>query len=113
MQKLQFAPVNSVLATQFSISYTAAVALTGIPFIVSGFAGVVWGLISLCIGKRMVYITAALLMLIGQLWNMHVHDWGQFMGGRILQGVGWGAFAMVEGNLREMFFVSSMLPTPT
>ncbi|KAM3065466.1 hypothetical protein ACMFMG_011645 [Clarireedia jacksonii] len=104
MQKLQFAPVNSVLATQFSISYTAAVALTGIPFIVSGFAGVGLELISLCIGKRMVYITGAVLMLVGQLWNMHVHDWGQFVGGRILQGIGWGAFALVEGSLREMFF---------
>jgi hypothetical protein len=54
------------------------------------------------------------LMLVGAVWNMHVMDsYGQFMGSRVFQGVGWGVFEGLVGEcVGEVFFVSSTLLFP-
>ncbi|KAM0130617.1 hypothetical protein ACHAO1_007750 [Botrytis cinerea] len=111
MQRLMFVSVNAVITAQFSISSTQTALLTGIAFIFSAISSPFWETLNMKVGKRGIFIFAAALMLVGSLWNMHVQSYGQFLGGRMLQGVGWGAFeALARGAMAEMYF-ESQLPT--
>ena len=102
-----FVSVNAVITAQFSISSTQTALLTGIAFIFSAISSPFWEILNMKVGKRGIFIFAAALMLFGSLWNMHVQSYGQFLGGRMLQGVGWGAFeALARGAMAEMYFVS-------
>ncbi|KAF7867515.1 uncharacterized protein EAF02_009706 [Botrytis sinoallii] len=109
MQRLMFVSVNAVITAQFSISSTQTASLTGIAFIFSAISSPFWEILNMKVGKRGIFIFAAALMLVGSLWNMHVQSYGQFLGGRIMQGVGWGAFeALVGGAMAEMYFESQL-----
>lgn len=102
-----FVPVNAVITAQFSISSTQTAALTGIAFIFSAISSPFWEILSMKTGKRGILIFASILMLVGSLWNMHVESFEQFLGGRLLEGVGWGAFeGLARGAVGDMYFVS-------
>ncbi|KAH7314313.1 major facilitator superfamily domain-containing protein [Rhexocercosporidium sp. MPI-PUGE-AT-0058] len=99
--------VNSVIASELSVDYMSATALTGAPIMFGAFAGLKSQMISHSFGKRGIYLGSSLLMLIGALWNMHVYDsYAQFMVARIFQGIGWGMFeALISSSIADMFFV--------
>lgn len=107
MIKMLFVPTNGVLSTQYGVTYVAAAALTGVPFIFAALFGVCATISAAVIGKRILYIGGGLLMLVGALWNMHVgNSYAQFMVSRIFQGVGWGITdALVNETIRDLFFV--------
>lgn len=103
--------VNSTIATNLEVTYTTVSALTGVPLIISAFTGVLSLVISQSIGKRIVYLGSAILMFIGTMWNMHVgQSYAQFMGARVFQAIGMGAFdTIVLSTIRDMYFVSGGL----
>ncbi|CAD6453053.1 0f35bedd-e1ca-4f0e-a45b-5ce0aec2143c [Sclerotinia trifoliorum] len=109
MQRLMFASVNAGITAQFSISSTQTAALTGIAFILSATSSPCWEMLSMKLGKRLIFIFAAALMLVGSLWNMYVMSYGQLLVGRMMQGVGWGAFeGLIGGAVGEMYFESQL-----
>ncbi|KAI9651368.1 hypothetical protein NHQ30_001409 [Ciborinia camelliae] len=109
MQRLMFVSVNAIITTQFSISSTQTAALTGIAFIFSAISSPFWEMLSMKMGKRGIFIFSSGLMLVGSLWNMHVGSFGQFLVGRMMEGVGWGAFeGLVGGAVGEMYFKSQL-----
>ena len=110
--KTVFVPTNSVIATQFNVSYLSATALTGVPFIIAALSGLGSSILSESIGKRLIYLLSGIYMLIGALWSMHIEQsYGWLMTSRCLQGLGWGAVeALVASTIRDMFFVC-LVPT--
>ncbi|KAK4238561.1 major facilitator superfamily domain-containing protein [Achaetomium macrosporum] len=104
--KTIFMTVNGQLAESFKVSYTAAVALTGVPLIVSALTGCLCLASSRICGKRPLYLASLLLMFIGIVWNTNVgSSYGQCMAARIFQGLGWGAFdTLVLGSIQDTYF---------
>lgn len=106
--KTIFVSTNSVIATQFSVSYMGATSLTGLPFIFAAISGVAASILAAVIGKRTIYLVGGVLMLIGALWNMHAGTFAQFMASRLFQGIGWGLTeSLVAGSIRDIFFVGT------
>jgi hypothetical protein len=105
--KTMLVTVNAVIATEFSISYMAATALTGVPLIIGAFAAIGSQILSTFIGKRGIYLGSSVLLLIASLGNMHVFgSYGAFMVTRCLQGLAWGSFeGLVASSIDDLFFV--------
>ncbi|KAH8593763.1 major facilitator superfamily domain-containing protein [Bisporella sp. PMI_857] len=105
--KTIFVPSNSIVAVQFNVSYTAATALTGVPFVVAAFTGLGSTALSEIIGKRMLLILSGFLMLAGAMWNMHLSkSYAWFMVSRCVQGLGWGMVdSLMHASIRDMYFV--------
>jgi MFS family permease len=105
--KTLYVTTNSVIATQYSSSYMAVTAFTGIPFIIAAISSIGSTMLSQIIGKRIIFVVSGFLMLVGVLWNMHVfmtYSW--FMVSRVMQAVGWGASeGLVMISVRDIFFV--------
>ena len=106
VMKTALVSVNSQLATGYTVSYTAATALTGAPLMVSALAGFVSLVASRIYGKRAVYLASALVLLVGTAWNTSVaHSFAQCMAARVVQGLGWGAFdVLVLGSIDDTYF---------
>ena len=106
--KSVFVSVNSSLAINYSVSYTAVTALTGVPLIVSAFTGLASLTAARIFGRRPVYLISMVSIFIGAMWNMRVAEsYSQCMAARVFQGIGWGAFdTLVLGSIHETFFVS-------
>jgi hypothetical protein len=102
-----FVTVNAVIAAELNVSYPAAAALTGVPYIFGGVAALKAHVISRFLGKRGLYLVSATTVLLAMVWNMHIiASYPTFMISRILQGLGWGTFeALVAGSISDMFFV--------
>ncbi|RDW91014.1 hypothetical protein BP5796_02179 [Coleophoma crateriformis] len=105
--KTLFVSVNGVLATQFSVSYTAAAAFTGVPILAAALSGFGATFLAQMWGKRSIYLVSALLMLGASLVNMNIEqNYAAFMVTRILQGLGWGTFeTLLVVSIRDIFFV--------
>lgn len=105
--KTLFVTTNSVIATQYNVSYTAAAALTGVPFMIAALSSLGSTILSQVAGKRAIHIGASLLMLLGVVWNMRImSSYTQFMFSRIFQAVGWGAFEGIAIiSVRDIFSV--------
>lgn len=103
--------VNGVLATQFSVSYMAAAALTGFPMIIAAFSGIGATVLSQMVGKRTIYLVSSILMLAAALWNMDIErNYGAFMAARVFQALGWGTFeSLLTVSIKDVFFVSIYL----
>jgi MFS family permease len=98
---------NSAIASKYSVSYTAAAALTAVPFGAAAVSSLASGVLSQAIGKRAIHLGAVILMAAGVVWNMNLTgSYLQFMLARTLQGVGWGAFeGIVAISVRDIFSV--------
>ncbi|KAE9363202.1 MFS general substrate transporter, partial [Stipitochalara longipes BDJ] len=105
--KTMFVTVNAVIATELNVTYSAATALTGVPYIFGGFAALKGHVLSRFFGKRWLYLVSSTTVLLAMVWNMHIiNSYAAFMVSRILQGLGWGTFeALVAGSISDMFFV--------
>ena len=105
--KTLFVTVNAVIATELNVTYPAAAALTGVPYIFGAFAALKGHVLSRFWGKRDLYLVSAITVLVSMVWNMHViSSYPAFMISRILQGLGWGTFeALVAGSISDMYFV--------
>lgn len=108
VMKTALISVNAVLASQLSCSYMAAVALTGVPLMLSAGTGIASVSFSKLWGRRPVYLVSMILLFIGLVWNTQVSSsYAQFMAARIFQGLGWGAFdALMPGTILDTYFVS-------
>jgi MFS family permease len=106
--KTAFISVNSVLAMQYNASYTAIASLTAVPLMLSAVTGMLSLMASKVWGKRPVYLVSMTLVFIGAMWNMRtMESWGECMGARVFQGLGWGAFdTLVLGSIQDTYFVS-------
>jgi MFS family permease len=104
--KTMFVTVNAVITTELNVSYGAAAALTGVPYIFGGLSGLNAHILSRSFGKRGLYLLSAVTMLLAAVWNMHIlSTYGAFMVSRIIQGMGWGTFeALVAGSISDLFF---------
>lgn len=104
-----FVTVNAVIATQPNVTYPAAAALTGVPYIFGGLAALKGHVLSRFWGKRGLYILSASTVLFSMLWHMHVmNSYTAFIISHILQGLRWGTFeGLVARSISDMFFVSS------
>lgn len=104
--KTALVSVHKVLAVEEGVDYTAAVALTAVPLMVSALAGMAGTILARVWGKRPVYLVSAMVVFIGSAWN--IDTGGQFaqdMAARIFQGLGWGAFdTLVLGSILDTFF---------
>ncbi|KAI1101827.1 MFS general substrate transporter [Jackrogersella minutella] len=106
VMKTAYISVNSVIAIEEEVSYTAAVALTAAPLMVSAVTGLACLIIARIWGKRPVYLVSMVMIFIGVVWNTHVRgSLAQNMAARIFQGVGWGAFdTLVLGSIQDTYF---------
>ncbi|KXH60617.1 major facilitator superfamily transporter [Colletotrichum nymphaeae SA-01] len=104
--KTAYMSVNSVLAVRFNVSYTAVASLTAVPLVLSAFTGLFSLAGSKMWGKRPVYLVSVVLIFIGAIWNMRAgNSFGQCMGARVFQGLGWGAFdTLVLGSIQDTYF---------
>lgn len=105
--KTIFVTVASVMATEFNVSYMAITALTGLPMILGGLAGIKSVILAQMWGKRTMYLVSSLVMLLGAVWNMHIFEsYAQFMVSRVIQGIAWGMFeSLVLLSVKDMYFV--------
>ncbi|KAH8681054.1 major facilitator superfamily domain-containing protein [Xylariales sp. PMI_506] len=110
VMKTIFITVNSAIATNDGVSYTAAVALTAVPLMLSAVTGMASLIIAKVYGKRPVYLVSTVVMVIGVMWGMFVaNSYGQNMASRVFQGIGWGAFdTLVLGSIQDTFFEHEM-----
>lgn len=106
VMKTVFVSVNNLLAEGYEVSYTAAVALTGVPLIISAVTGFLALIASRIWGRRPLYLASLLLVFIGAIWNTNVAtSYGQCMAARVFQGLGWGAFdTLVMGSIHDTYF---------
>lgn len=111
VMKTAYISVNSVIAIEEDSSYTAAVALTAVPLMVSAATGLASMILARMYGKRPLYLVSMVAILIGVAWNTRVRgDLGQNMAARVFQGLGWGAFdTLVLGSIQDTYFVSNRL----
>jgi Na+/melibiose symporter-like transporter len=109
--KTMLVSVNAVVATEFSVSYMAATALTGLPLIIGALAATGSQILSTFVGKRGIYLGSSVVLLVAALGNMHVFgSYGAFMFTRCLQGLAWGSFeGLVASSIDDLFFVRSHL----
>lgn len=114
VMKTALISVNTVLAFQLSCSYIAAVALTGVPLMLSAGTGIASMSFSKLWGRRPVYLVSMFLIFIGLVWNTQISsNYAQFMAARIFQGLGWGAFdALMPGTILDTYFVSFLKSIP-
>lgn len=107
VSKTMFVTINSDIAMHNGVSYTAAVALSAVPLIVSSLTGMLSTIVAKIYGKRPVYLASTISMFIGSMWGMYVmNSYSQNMASRVFQGVGWGSFdTLVLGSLQDTFFV--------
>lgn len=108
--KMMLVTVSSVIATQLGVSYSATTVLTGVPLIIGALTGLGVRITSQTTGKRGWLLAGTVLALVGALWNMHVYgSYAQFMVSRIFQGIGWGVYEALAGQvIEDLFFVSSV-----
>ncbi|KAI1497480.1 hypothetical protein F5X99DRAFT_363146 [Biscogniauxia marginata] len=104
--KTAYISVDSFIAIEEGVSYTAAVALTGVPLIISAVTGMASTIIARIWGKRPVYLVSTILIFIGVVWNTKVNGRiSENMAARVFQGMGWGAFdTLVLGSIQETYF---------
>ncbi|KAI0841411.1 MFS general substrate transporter [Hypoxylon sp. FL0890] len=112
VMKTAYISVNSVIAIEEDVSYTAAVALTAVPLMVSAVTGLASLIIARIWGKRPVYLISMVMIFIGVVWNTHVRgSLTQNMAARIFQGLGWGAFdTLVLGSIQDTYFEHERQP---
>ncbi|KAI1410217.1 MFS general substrate transporter [Hypoxylon sp. FL1857] len=112
VMKTAYISVNSVIAIEEGVSYTAAVALTAVPLMVSAVTGLASLIIARIWGKRPVYLVSMVMIFIGVVWNTHVRgSLAQNMAARIFQGLGWGAFdTLVLGSIQDTYFEHERMP---
>ncbi|KAI4601040.1 hypothetical protein KJ359_012227 [Pestalotiopsis sp. 9143b] len=67
--KTMFVTVHSDVALANGVSYTAAVALTGVPLCVSALTGMLSLVVAKVYGKRPIYLASTLFMFIGTMWE--------------------------------------------
>lgn len=110
--KTALVSVHSVIARREGVDYISAVALTGVPLIISAISGMASTILARIYGKRPVYLVSTALMFIGCAWNTNTGgSTAQNMAARIFQGLGWGAFdTLVLGSILDTFFVWPLLP---
>ncbi|KAI0391362.1 hypothetical protein F5Y17DRAFT_15347 [Xylariaceae sp. FL0594] len=98
--------VHAVISGGQGINYTSAVALTAVPLMLSSLAGMGSTILAKAWGKRPVYLASAALIFVGSACDITTRGpYSQNMAGRILQGLGWGAFdTLVLGSILDMFF---------
>ncbi|RYO92662.1 hypothetical protein DL766_008777 [Monosporascus sp. MC13-8B] len=106
VMKTIFVSTNSVVALSYSVSYTAAVALTAVPLMISAFTGTLSLVAGRLWGKRPVYLGSTLFIFIGVVMNMQVlGSFSQNMAARAFQGLGWGAFeTLVLSSIQDTYF---------
>ncbi|RYP09626.1 hypothetical protein DL764_001168 [Monosporascus ibericus] len=111
VMKTVFVSTNSVVAISYSVSYTAAVALTAVPLMISAFTGILSLVVGRIWGKRPVYLVSTLFIFIGVVMNMHVlSSFSQNMAARAFQGLGWGAFeTLVLSSIQDTYFRQSKI----
>ncbi|KAI1763296.1 hypothetical protein GGR53DRAFT_371910 [Hypoxylon sp. FL1150] len=104
--KTAYISVNSAIAIGENASYTAAVALTAAPLMLSAATGLASLIVARIWGKRPVYLVSTALIFMGMVWNTHVRgNLAENMAARIFQGLGWGAFdALVLGSIQDTYF---------
>ncbi|KAI0109829.1 MFS general substrate transporter [Daldinia grandis] len=104
--KTAYISVNSSIAMGEWVSYTAAVALTAVPLMMSAITGLASLILSRIWGKRPVYLVSMVMIFIGTAWNTRVRgDLAQNMAARVFQGLGWGAFdTLVLGSIHDTYF---------
>ncbi|KAF8453827.1 major facilitator superfamily domain-containing protein [Terfezia claveryi] len=102
------APVNAELTVEFNTSFTTVYNWTGYQFLASGMAGLLCEVVARFLGRRPIYLLSTIFMFAGALWNslLKSPDVGGFVGARVLQGVGLGAFeTLVITSIGDMYFV--------
>ncbi|KAF8430376.1 major facilitator superfamily domain-containing protein [Tirmania nivea] len=102
------APVHVDLMVEFHTSYTTIANLTGYQFFATGVAGLLCEVMTRFWGRRPIYLLSIGFLFAGALWNAIVKsgDTGGLLGGRVLQGIGLGAFeTLVVTSIGDMYFV--------
>ncbi|CUS08976.1 unnamed protein product [Tuber aestivum] len=100
------APINKMLVDEFKTTYHVTAKFAGWQFWPAGIAGLFGSAVGRVWGKRPVYIFSTLLLFIGAIWNALAQSTDSFLGARILQGFGLGAFeTIVPSTVGDMYFV--------
>ncbi|PUU77106.1 major facilitator superfamily domain-containing protein [Tuber borchii] len=100
------APINKMLVDEFKTTYKVTAKFAGWQFWPAGIAGLFGSAVGRVWGKRPVYIVSTLLLFIGAIWNALAQNTDSFLGARILQGFGLGAFeTIVPSTVGDMYFV--------
>ncbi|KAL2164795.1 hypothetical protein VTH06DRAFT_91 [Thermothelomyces fergusii] len=104
--KTMFMTVNAQIAEMYNVSYTAVVALTAIPLVLSAAAGLACLVASRICGKRPLYLASLLCLFVGTVWGARITgSYAQCMAARVFQGLGWAAFdTLVMGSIHDTFF---------
>ncbi|KAG9231476.1 hypothetical protein BJ875DRAFT_382879 [Amylocarpus encephaloides] len=107
MYKTMLVTVGSVLRFQLDTNWIGITALTGLPIMLGGLAGLKSIAISQLIGKRLLYILSALLLLGSGYWTMHVTgSYAEFMMSRVLAGICWGTYeTLINMSMKDIYFV--------
>lgn len=101
------APINAVLVEEFNTTYKVVAKFAGWQFWPAGIAGLVGSAVGRVWGKRPVYLISIVLLFIGAIWNATATSADSFLGSRVLQGLGLGAFeTIVPSTVGDMYFVS-------
>lgn len=102
------APINAVLVKEFHTTYEVVATFSGWQFWPAGVAGLIGSAVGRIWGKRPVYLVSIILLFAGAIWNATATSANSFLGSRVLQGFGLGAFeTIVPSTIGDMYFVSA------
>lgn len=100
------APINAVLVKEFNTTYHFVARFAGWQFWPAAVSGLVGSAFARVWGKRPVYLISIILLFIGAIWNALATSADSFLGARVLQGFGLGAFeTIVPSSIGDMYFV--------
>ncbi|RPA91821.1 MFS general substrate transporter [Choiromyces venosus 120613-1] len=100
------APISKMLVDEFKTTYKVTAEFAGWQFWPAGIAGLFGSAVGRIWGKRPVYIVSTLLLFIGAIWNSLAQNTDSFLGARVLQGFGLGAFeTIVPSTVGDLYFV--------
>lgn len=102
------APIGAVLVEEFNTTYAVVATFSGWQFWPAGVAGLMGSAVGRVWGKRPVYLVSIILVFGGAIWNATATSANSFLGSRILQGFGLGAFeTIVPSTIGDMYFVGA------
>lgn len=100
------ATIGGVLVKEFHTTFHMVATWSGYQFWPAGVGGLVCSAVSRVWGKRTVYLMSLILILAGAIWNACARTPNSFLGSRILQGFGLGAFeTIVPSSIGDLFYV--------
>ncbi|KAH7141035.1 major facilitator superfamily domain-containing protein [Dactylonectria macrodidyma] len=100
-------PGFGVIVAVFNVTLTDVALLNGSLIMALGVSSYICAPLAEICGRRLVYLSTTVLLLVGCVWAAASKSYGSLMAARVFQGLGMGCFFSVAGttSINDVFFV--------